>query len=165
MKKASYPEGSVFLVPLRDSGFARGVVARSAPRNGCVLGYFFGPHLASQSASNLSGLEPQNAILKLWFGDLGLLKGLWPVIGRLPDWDPTDWPMPDFVRGDLLRIGQRVLVRYHDSDPSRVLSEEVLESDIDLAPDGLSGYGAVELKLSKILRENPSAKLQSSNLH
>ncbi len=61
--KPSYPDGSVFLVPLKDSGFARGVVARSAPGGKLLLGYFFGPRLASRMEVDLSGLEPGNAIL------------------------------------------------------------------------------------------------------
>jgi hypothetical protein len=44
-----------------------------------------------------------------------------------------------------------VLVRYDDSDPSRILSEVILENDNDLPNDGLSGYGFVEAKLSMLL--------------
>jgi len=96
--KPSYPDGSVFLVPLRDGGLARGVVARSAPRGKLLLGYFFGPRLVSRKEVALSGLEPENTILRLRSGDLGLLKGLWPVVGKLPDWNPAEWA--DAVRRD-----------------------------------------------------------------
>jgi hypothetical protein len=149
--KPSYPDGSVFLVPLKDDGFARGVVARSAPGGKLLLGYFFGPRLTSVSEADLSGLEPGNAILRLRFGDLGLFKGLWPVVDKLPDWNPAKWRMPDAVRRDPLGIVKPVLVRYDDGDPSKILSEVTLENDNDLPNDGLAGYGFVEAKLSMLL--------------
>jgi Immunity protein 26 len=150
--KPSYPNGSVFLVPLQGGGMARGVVARTAPGGKLLLGYFFGPRLASTSEVDLSELEPKNAILCQRFGDLGLFKGLWPVVGKLPDWTPAKWPMPDTVRHDPLR-GKSILVKYDDSDPSKVLSEVWLENDDDngLPADGLAGYGFVEEILSKLL--------------
>lgn len=149
--KPSYSDSSVFLVPLKDGGFARGVVARTAPGGKLLLGYFFGPRLASQTEADLSGLEPKDAVLSLRFGDLGLLKGLWPVVGKLPGWNPAKWPMPNAVRRDPLGKTKPILIRYDDNDPSKILSEEVLESDNDLPSDGLAGYGFVEAKLSKIL--------------
>lgn len=149
--KPAYPNSSVFLVPLKDGAFARGVVARSSPDGKLLLGYFFGPRLASQVDANVSGLQSRNAILSLRFGDLGLHKGLWPIVGKLPDWNPADWPMPRAVRRDPLGRLKPVLIRYDENDPSKRLSEEVLEDDIDLPADGLAGYSFVEAKLSSIL--------------
>lgn len=149
--KPSYPNSSVFLVPLKDGGFARGVVARTAPDGKLLLGYFFGPRLASQAEADVSDIEPSKAILSLRFGDLGLVKGLWPVVGRLPDWNPAQWPVPNAVRRDLLGKAKPILVRYDDNDPSKILSEEALEHDIDLPAEGLAGYGFVEAKLTKLL--------------
>jgi hypothetical protein len=136
---------------LKNGGFARGVVARTAPDGKLLLGYFFGPRLTSQAEADVSDIEPSKAILSLRFGDLGLVKGLWPVVGRLPDWNPAQWPMPNAVRRDLLGKAKPILVRYDDNDPSKILSEEALENDIDLPAEGLAGYGFVEAKLSKLL--------------
>lgn len=127
------------------------MVARTAPDGKLLLGYFFGPRLASQTEADLSGLEPGNAILSLRFGDLGLIKGLWPVVGKLPEWNAAEWPMPNAVRRDLLGKAKPILVRYDNNDPSRIESEEPLENDIDLPADGLAGYGFVEAKLTKLL--------------
>ena len=149
--KSSYPNSSVFLVPLKYGGFARGVVARSAPEGRLLLGYFFGPRRASQAEADVSDIEPSKAILSLRFGDLGLVKGLWPVVGRLPDWNPAQWPVPNAVRRDLLGKAKPILVRYDDNDPSKILSEEALENDIDLPAEGLAGHGFVEAKLTKLL--------------
>jgi len=147
----SYPNGSVFIVPLERGGAARGIVARTASDGRLLFGYFFGPRLPSNAKTDISGLEPGNAVLCLRFSDLGLLNGLWPVIGKLPDWNPAKWPMSNAVRRDPLGIRRPVLVRYDDNDPSKILSEEILENDIDLPSDGLAGYAFVETKLSKML--------------
>jgi hypothetical protein len=136
---------------LESGGAARGVVARTASEGRLLFGYFFGPRLLSKAKADLSGLEPGNAVLRLRFGDLGLLNGLWPVVGKLPDWSPAKWPMSNAVRRHPLGIIKPVLVRYDDNDPSRVLSEEILENDIDLPGDSLAGYAFVEAKLSKML--------------
>lgn len=40
--KVDYREGECFAVPLRDSGFGAGVIARANPK-AAPLGYFFGP--------------------------------------------------------------------------------------------------------------------------
>jgi hypothetical protein len=114
-----------------------------------LFGYFFGPRLASMSEVDLSGLAAEKAVLR--FGDLGLFKGLWPVVDQLPDWNPDEWPMSDAVRRDPLGKMKPVLVKYDDSDPSRILSEETLENDNGLPADGLAGYGFVEAKLIKLL--------------
>jgi immunity protein 26 of polymorphic toxin system len=116
-----------------------------------LLGYFFGPRLASTSEIDLSDLEAKNAVLCARFGDLGLLKGVWPIVGKLPDWNPTEWPMIVTVRRDPLGKRKPVLIAYDDSDPSKILSEEKLENDNDLPADGLAGYGFVEAKLTKLL--------------
>ena len=150
--KPSYPDSSVFLVPLKDGGFARGVVARTAPGGKMLLGYFFGPRLAAQSEAVLSQLEASDAVLSLRFGDLGLFKGIWPIIGKLPSWDPAKWPMPNAVRRDPLGKIKPILIRYDDNDPSEILSEAVLERDNGLPAEGLAGYGFVEAILSKLLK-------------
>ena len=149
--KPSYPNGSVFVVPLKDGGFARGVVARSAPGGKLLFGYFFGPRLASMPEADLLGLEPEKAVLHLRFGDLGLFRGLWPLVGKLPDWNPDEWPISNAVRRDPLGKIKPVLVKYDESDPSRILCEETLENDNGLPTDGLAGYAFVEAKLSKLL--------------
>src|ERR1700736_2791876 len=101
--KLPYSEGSVFLVPLKTGGFARGVVARAPKRAGKVLlGYFFGPRVPSTNDALLSDLDPANAVLRIRFGDLHLIDGTWAIVGRVPNWDRSDWPMPDFVRRELL---------------------------------------------------------------
>jgi hypothetical protein len=146
-----YSEGTAFAVPLRSGGFARGVVARAAPDGRVLFGYFFGPKLESPEDAVMDDLKPENSILSLIFGDLGLINGEWRIVGSFPQWNRDLWPMPDFVRRDpIMKRAWRV--RYSDSDPSRLESEEPIAFDTNLPPNTSSGYGAVELKLTRLLQ-------------
>jgi hypothetical protein len=146
-----YSESSVFLVPLRNGGYARGVVARASPEGKGVLGYFFGPRLSSGGDAEWGDLDPAEAILCVRFGDLGLINGEWPILGKVLNWNRSMWPMPDFVRRDPLGRLRPVLVRYSDDDPMRIEAEYSIEDDSGMLLDSASGYGAVEIKLTKLL--------------
>lgn len=149
--KLPYTEGSAFLVPLAGGGYARGVIARAAPKGKILMGYFFGPRLESLADATVEDLHAADAILRLRFGDLALIEGLWPILGKLPTWDRSEWTMPNFVRRDILGKLKPVLVQYSDDDPSQHVSERSIDDDAGLAADSLSGYGSVELKLDKLL--------------
>lgn len=154
MTKLPYSEGSIFLVPLEGGGYARGVVARLAPKGKILFGYFFGPRIQLASGIQCNALNAADALFSKRFGDLGLIKNLWPVIGTVPDWDRSEWPILDTVRRDDLGRMKPVRVRYADDDPSRVVGEARLEGGADLPTDGLAGYGFVQSMLSKILAKD-----------
>ncbi|MGH8189839.1 MAG: Imm26 family immunity protein, partial [Rhodanobacteraceae bacterium] len=149
--KLPYSEGSTFLVPLKNGGFARGVVARASPKGRGVMGYFFGPRLSSKDGVTWNDLDPSGAILRIRFGDLGLINGEWPICGQVPNWNRDDWPMPDFVRRDPLGCLKPKLVRYADDDPMRIEVEYPIDDDSGMLEDVSAGYGAVEIRLSKVL--------------
>src|SRR6476660_1809183 len=107
-----YSEGSVFMVPLRKGGYARGVVARASDEGKGIFGYFFGPRIPSIEDVPLDDLVPFNSITRIMFGDLGLINGSWPIVGRVPNWSRSQWSMPDFVRRDPLGRLKPTLVRY-----------------------------------------------------
>jgi hypothetical protein len=150
--KLPYSEGSVFRVPLRDGGAARGVVARATSEGKILLGYFFGPRLLLTDAVRTDDLRPSEAILRVRFGDLGLINGEWTVHGRVPGWNRADWPTPDFVRRDPFGKRKPVLVRYSDSSPMQIDMEKPITDDAGLANVSLFGSGAVEIKLTGLLR-------------
>lgn len=150
MKKLPYAEGSVFLVPLRNGWFARGVVARAGPNGKVLFGYFFGPQLETRSAATASDLKPEDAILRVQFGDLGLMNGEWPVIGQIPAWDRSSWSMPSFIRS-ATSTGTSVMVTYSDTDPSKPVLERPVQNDTGLLTDRLCGYGSVEIQLTELL--------------
>lgn len=153
-KRCKYREGDWFAVPLRSGGYAVGVVART--KGAGVLGYFFGPRWAAAPAPQaLATLRPDASILISVFGDLGLINGEWPIIGRLENWDRNEWPMPVFARVDSLDPGKCLRITYADDDPnlSGVVKEEVCspEEASRLLPEAMSGYGAIEIKLTHLL--------------
>ena len=153
MAKVTYREGDWFAVPLRDGGFAVGVIARTNP-DGVLVGYFFAPKRESlPSIDDLSDLKPGDAFMVRKFGHLGLTKGKWSVIGRLPGWERKDWPMPVFVRYEEL-TGRSFKVFYDDNDPNKLVREEEVDPGVgEHGPrDGLLGAVAVEKLLTSQLR-------------
>jgi len=154
MKKLTYREGDLFVLPLRERGYAVGLVARSGPRGRVLFGYFFGPRYPeTPKLSELTNLSPEDAILRCRFGDLSLMEGAWPVLGQMPGWERAAWKMPPFVRHDPL-TGGKTQVIYSDANPNVVVSEMKLAPDADIEPkDGMAGAGFVELKMTKLLSE------------
>lgn len=155
-KKLLYQEGDVFGVPLDTGGFALGLAARVAPKGKILLGYFFRVvYRQLPSLSDVPQLNKEDAVFVARLGDLGLYKGLWPVIGHLDSWEPQAWPMPMFARTDIIS-GGKLLVQYADNDPSTVNNEVPInqKKTQDLAEDDLWGCGAVEEKLTELLHNS-----------
>lgn len=148
--KFPYSEGSVFLVPLRNEGYARGIAARVDPKGQILFGYFFGPRFETKAVSS-NELRPDAALLRLRFGALGLQNGSWPILGQFSSWNRTEWTMPDFVRRDPWGGRKPRLVHYADTDPSCIEDEHPIDEDPGLQADSLAGYGVIEIKLTKIL--------------
>jgi immunity protein 26 of polymorphic toxin system len=150
--RVKYQEGDCFAVPLRSDGFALGVLARSNTEGVC-LGYFFGPKRAAvPTIAEVQGLRPEAATVIRKFGHLGLRDGRWPIIGRLPGWTRSSWPMPAMIRYEEL-TGRTLRVHYDPDDPNRVLSEEVVLTGVaEQGPkDGLAGAGFMEIVLTSLL--------------
>jgi Immunity protein 26 len=150
--RVRYSEGDWFAVPLRDGGFAVGLIAR-ANRNGVLFGYFFGPkRSALPTTRDLTGLSATGAVLVTTFGHLGVRDGKWPLIESATEWNREAWPMPTFGRFEELS-GRAFAVEYRNDDPNSRPRETQIDPD-DLSrypPDGLSGAGAVEIRLTNLL--------------
>jgi len=155
MSDIRYGEGDWFAVPLREGGFASGIIARAMPhRHGILIGYFFGPRRdVVPTLEDLAGLTASDSVLVRRFGDLGLLRKTWPLLGRLDNWERDAWPTPAFGRFEEL-TGRSFKVIYDDANPNKVIREEIVDSyDLaGLAKDGLLGAGAVEIVLTGLLR-------------
>lgn len=157
--KQKYREGTWFGVPLRRGGFGVGIVARAAVGKPIILCYFFGPRRESlPKIDEVSILKASSAILVLRASDLGLMRGDWPIIGTERLWNPANWPMPVFVRREMVSPFRNWLVYYSDNDPSEIIKEELEPNErSELYEDGLSGSGAAEIKLTKLLAEGRSS--------
>jgi hypothetical protein len=155
-KKLPYNVGDFFCVPLREGGFVVGLVARqSYPRRGILLGYFFGPKRDKVSTiSDAENYRMEDAILVGLFGDMGLEKKTWPVIGAHPNWNPREWPMPIFQKTDAI-TGKLYKVHYSENPGELGKDERCAPSEEEQVrrypKDGLYGHGAIELVLTKRL--------------
>ena len=153
MKKLPYREGDVFGVPLDTGGFALGLAARVPPKGKSLLGYFFSTvYPKPPSIAEIPKLKKEDAIFVAILGDLGLYKGYWPIIGHLDLWESKTWPMPLFVRTDIIS-GEQLLVEYADHDPTITVDERPVGrmKTMDLPEDALWGYGAIEEKMTDLL--------------
>lgn len=162
--KENYREGTWFAVPLRKGGFGVGVVARAAIRKPIILCYFFGPKRESvPRLEEVRASRPQEAVLVSRVGDLGLIRGSWPLLGDAPLWDHSEWPMPVFVRREILPPFRNWRVYYSETDPNITLKEEIEPDERpDLPTAGSSGSGAIEIILTKLLAEGKPSFESSS---
>lgn len=150
-KKLPYREGAAFAVPLPDGGFALGIVARMAPNGKCLLGYFFGPRQDTPNF-DLGSLSADAAVLVGRFGDLHLIDGKWKIVGQVPDWDRSRWPLPLFLWRDPLGFLPDRVVIYDEDDLAKLGKwERRLVIPGGIPEDGLMGAGFVETKLSMLL--------------
>lgn len=149
MKKLAIGNGVVFLVPVAPDGFGVGVLV-GADGNGRACGAFFGPRVGSAAEVNTSKLRLEEALLVCRFGDHGLHKQRWPVIGSIPNWSRDPWSISRFAR----RHDNPDLCYVTDYDASlNIISERVLPiaEGRKLPDDAQYGSGVVEAKLAKLL--------------
>src|SRR5712692_9362532 len=149
-KRLPCAEGTWFGVPLRTGGFAVGVLARVAG-DGPAFGYFFGPRREKiPNTLELDSFGPPDAVLVAKFGDLGLLNGEWPVIGRHQGWNRNEWPLPPLVRVD--KTENRAWMATY-SDQLELVSDRPCDPRLanQFPEDSLWGYGAIEEWLTKRL--------------
>ena len=149
MKSKPHPIGTVFIIPLRDSGYGIGLLTRSTGKGTC-FGYFFGPRVFSIDEVDFRNLSPSSAVLVGMFGDLDLLRGNWPIVGKMVDWFPDQWPVPKLARVDE-KANQAWLSTYDDS-LCYVKEMEISPKEAAKYPyDRMMGSGAVEIRLTKLL--------------
>ncbi len=138
-------------MPLRNGGYCRGVAARMNGK-GIAFGYFFGLRIKKKEDATIDAtLRPTNAIVLSMFGDLGLLKGEWPVVGRIEPWIKADWPLPPLYRTDAL--GQAGYISYCDDKLNFAKEQMVKIGEIDtkkFSKDSVWGYGAAEIHLTRL---------------
>lgn len=147
-----YRRGDWVAVPLRDEGYAVGIIVQADGAGG-VTGYFFGPlRLALPRLAELRSLHSSDAIYICNFGDLGLINREWPVIGGHEEWKQGGWPIPEFgyIEGP---GGPAYKVTYKDSQLSEYETrvQISIEECLQLPDDGIFGSGAVEKILTRLL--------------
>jgi hypothetical protein len=89
-------EGAVFRTPLAADRSVTGVVARIGRQKSGVLAYIFDLSLAK--VDSVAGVSFDSAKLLdiVDVSALDLKAGVWPILGRLSDWNRSEWPIPIF---------------------------------------------------------------------
>jgi hypothetical protein len=131
-------------VPLPNGGFGIGMLARMDGR-GIALGYFFGRrHATVPAAEALNHLRTADSILVAMFGDLGLRRGDWLVIGHADGWRPEQWPVPVFGRID--EYANKARRAEYDDQRLEIVSDTRIDVAIarTLPRDGLVGFTGIE---------------------
>ncbi len=153
-----YRDGQLTAVPLRDGGgFGVGLVA-AHDGHGAVIGYFFNQRFADlPSLDEANKLGAADVLRVIRFGDLGLVKGSWIVVGDYANWRSSEWPVPAFGRQE--PTGRAFKVIYSNANlrgPER--EEPISRAECEGLPrDALSGSGAVERVLTHLLcNESPA---------
>lgn len=148
-------EGDCFLVPLGMDEYALGLVARRRSRQirSTIYACFFNKILHHEpEAYELLSLDNE-VVLRCRLGDGYIRTGEWPLIGRLPGWERSNWVMPDFGRMDILNSRLCWQVSYSDEDPAKVVAENSVDckSIKGLPSDCLMGELAVVAALRRLL--------------
>ena len=162
MKRVSVPyrEGDWFAVPLRSGGYGIGSTARRDRDGGKPSWVTSSAHSISSNlmTSDLVGRTADNAILTCICSDLGLLQKEWPIIDHSSTGKRDDWPMPIFggISPDKKRAWRS---EYSEEDLGVELRSAwtTAEDARRLPEDGLWGYGAVEVRLTKLLTSSAPA--------
>lgn len=154
-KLIKYSEGQWFAVPLKTNGYGLGIIVRGEYKTKGGLGYFFGPkYLTIPIGVDTFSKNKDNAIFICKFGDLGIIKGDWPLIMDGKPFRRDEWPVPKFHRVPPLPPGKAIIVEYpqDSSDMYRALHETtvpITSEILSLPKDGLFGSGAVEIVLTQ----------------
>lgn len=156
--RVKYSEGQWFAVPLRDTGYAVGIIARGNYKTRGGLGYFFGPkYLQIPTGAVTYSKNKSNSIFICRFGDLGIIQGKWPLISKGKPFTRDDWPVPLFFRTTPSFEDKAVIVEY-DQDfsgfgkPTREFVSDITDEILEFPEDGLCGYGFVEIRLTRLFK-------------
>lgn len=153
-KRVHYREGDWFAVPLRSGGYGVGRIARAKPKSPILFGYFWGPRFEHvPPLAVVEGFHGQESVLVTRFGDLGIINGTWPLIGSAI-LSREEWLLPDFIRSHPLN-GKSLVITYNpDNLTNEVVSRPASDAEIEMLPwDAISGFGAVEIRLTKLLSD------------
>jgi len=159
-KQIKYSEGEWFAVPLRDFGYALGIITRGSYKvKGPHLGYFFGPRYKDlPDEQETWRKKPSDAILIAWFGPLGIRWGRWPLIPSTRPFRREEWPVPLFRQIDLGNPSKGWLVEYaQDTNGLELPIRRTYCNAKDLTglpDDGVFGYEAIEILLTRLLSED-----------
>jgi hypothetical protein len=144
--------GNIFSIPLEDKGYLLGLIARQ--HKNIALGYFFNNNYLN-IPKNIQEciIDKDNVCLIGLFGILGIKNNKWKIIGKLPDWNINDWPLPPLKQQDpLLNIYYKIT---YDDTLKEIKRTKINKEEAEkLYSGGIHGYGAIEIILNKTLTKS-----------
>lgn len=151
MARIKLKEGDVITLPISNK-YAVGLITR-IDEDKIPLGYFYS-HLTNTRYTDIGqvSIDFSRPVFIERFGFQGFKDNSWQVIGNLPNFLRSDFPVPVFFHHTL--PFKPVLV-YFDDDMNEIRRQTIDEGEIghykDFPRTGLSGSGAVEIMLRKLL--------------
>jgi len=148
-KRVRFAEGDVFLVPLTQGGFAVGLIVRCDLRGHGVLAYIF-----NSTVDEAGELDIDHVVSKEMVVDVvdvamrSLVSGAWPIVGRLPNWSRSDWPVPVFR----YQIGQ-LSFRSQDDYRQEIFSNLIPKNE-EIFRYVVYGDSALSFRLSRKFSED-----------
>jgi hypothetical protein len=136
-KYAQYEPGDMVGVPLQGGGWGAALIARrpasERPPNALVACWGFDRLFDEQPTwEECRHLTLFDAAVFHKCGDLSIAEGLWPVLGHMERFEPTEWPIPSttFVH---------ILGDSHPIEPRRqrvIITEDVELCCVNIANEG-----------------------------
>lgn len=148
-RKAKYSVGDIFKISLDNKKIAIGINIR-ADFKGSVLGYFY--LLKKENSINVTQINfhKEEIVFKCKFGDLGLIKETWSIIGHVEkDHKVLKLPVKGFYRFD--NEDGKYYISQYDNNLQFLGEKKVskIPDTSDFIEDSLYGYGLVEKLLLK----------------
>lgn len=157
-RRQKIDEGCLFTIFVNDGGHCFvGLLVRKPPRGAVpvAIAYFYGPFSTTPLVSSLSEyVEQHKPVLILRVGIRLLKNGGWKIVGQLKEWNRDRWPLPSFMKKDLVS-GTTYLVQVNDDAPAedRAVTAVSGPHDPDSPIDILTGPEAAEALLSKLAKD------------
>lgn len=133
-----------------NGGYALGLIARHYKHS--TLFYFFkGKYINRIEEIPIESIEKDNILWVKLGGDGAFMKNAWPILGKLPEWDRDDWPIPTFKTKDILS-GFPIVI-YLDENLEEVSRKRVTEEEASLIKwkNGIAGTVYIEEELTELL--------------
>ncbi len=91
-RRIKYEEGDWFAVPIGEGIYCLGMVGGKDPQIRSFIGYYFPKTFDSvPTVDDIQGLQSSDAVFISWTGNPGVYSGVWPIIGRQPDFNKHEW--------------------------------------------------------------------------
>ncbi len=155
------PEGTLFLIPAEDGGYALALVARRRRRTeNFVFIMFGGRRIRNEADLDLSIANVNNCILYGKIGsDVYISDGRWKTVGKVSPWEREKWPLPKVplgrrqvltLSGD--KIDEFTIATLDDNDFMKRTSIEVVNKlPAVVMSDGVYGLDGFGVRISNMV--------------